>query len=156
MRGLVNALYGVSRAAARWDADHPLDQVQVALACKARRLSAAAPIGPGIAWLFARRAPLLLTAHHLVCGDWVVALDDVVSARATVGYGVLPLTQGMMLRVSLRSGEQLQLGCLYEPKLLDDPRLAVEREPFSRGAVAAIWTARLLILALLIRNLLEG
>ena len=156
MRGLVDALYGVSRAAARWDQDHPLDKVRVALACKARRLPAAAPVRPGIAWLFARRAPLLVTEHHLVCGDWVIALDDVLATKATVGYGVLPLAKGMMMRVSLRSGEQLQLGGVFEPKLLDDPRLAVEREPMSRSVVVAIWTARALILALLIRDLLEG
>lgn len=143
-RTITNTLYLVPLVVGRYRRAHPREQVLAAGACKMVERRQDEPATHGPHWILARRATLLLTDTHLVCGPLRLALEDV--AQATVVELRTLLAKGMLLKVATRDGRHLQFGLQHDPAWTAQRALPVTVE---QGRVQHSWASVLLRVAIL-------
>lgn len=142
LRAVTNTIYLVPLVVARYRRAHPGEQVLAAGACKMVERRADEPPAYGPHWIFARRATLILSDSHLVCGALRLPLEGV--ERAAVVEVRSLLAKGMLLKVATRDGRHLQFGLQHDPAWTAQRALPVSVE---QGEIQHSWKSLLLRLA---------
>ena len=131
---LTNTITLADLASKRWADAHPGEPVLVHGATKAVRSDRELPVGRGAHWATSRRGAVLVTPKRVVCGDWDVPVDEIVSAELLSFRSLL--SGGQMLKLATRSGQHYQFGLQHDDRW-DGPLPF----PVKRGAVELGWSA---------------
>ncbi|MEL6969447.1 MAG: hypothetical protein AAFO02_04700, partial [Bacteroidota bacterium] len=77
---ITDFIYGTNRVRRKYEAKYPAETVLAADACKGTRVKGDGEIKRGANWVVSKRAVLILTNKNIVCGDWLIKLDDIEKA----------------------------------------------------------------------------
>jgi hypothetical protein len=110
MKGLVDFIYRTGRARKKFERDNPNEIVLAADASKGVITKKDQDIQHGANWVTSQRAIILLTDKKIVCGKWVISLDEV-SAVQLIKYG-----SGQVLKIQTNNGIHYQFGMHPNPK----------------------------------------
>lgn len=122
---VTNSVFLVPLHVSRYRKAHPNSRVLIASATKAIQ-TVDQDVMRGLPWVLSRRGTLIVTPEELVCGNWVIPVKEVTSAR------LLAVTGGYVLTVKVNGGPGYQFGLVPNPAIETSLPLAV---PVERGTV---------------------
>lgn len=110
MKGLVDFIYRTGRARKKFERDNPNEIVLAADASKGVITKKDQDIQHGANWVTSQRAVILLTDKKIVCGKWIISLDEI-SAVQLIKYG-----SGQVLKIQTNNGIHYQFGMQTNPE----------------------------------------
>ena len=118
------------RQVRRYEHDHPESKVLVADATKARRMDVDKEVQREAGWITARRAILMLTKDALICGDWVIPLNQIDSVSLLeIKQGIF---RGYVLKVVSKENHY-QFGLSYNPEWQTQSHFPLKAESATVG-----------------------
>lgn len=113
LKELVDLIYGTKRVVKRYQLNHPAETVFAADASKGIITSANKQVERGLDWITSQRAVVLLTNQKLVCGQWTIPLNEIISAKLIM---VKSLFGGGQVLSVQTVGRSLQFGMQINPE----------------------------------------
>ena len=110
MKKCVDFFYMTGRARRKFERKNPDEKVFAADASKGIVTKNNQDIKHGLDWVFSQRAVILLTDRKIVCGKWMISLDDISDARLCA-YG-----SGQVLKIRTKDGKNYQFGTQKNPE----------------------------------------
>jgi hypothetical protein len=108
IKGLVNLIYGTSRARRKFERENPNEKVLAAGASKGIVTTSNQDIQRGLDWVTSQRAVILLTEKKLVCGKWTIPLEAISKAQLLKINSLFG--GGQVLKVQTTDGKNYQFG----------------------------------------------
>lgn len=114
MKGFVDLIYGTGRVRRRYQESNPGETVVAADASKGIITTGETDITRGASWVTSQRAVLMLTTSKIICGKWIIPLDQIQSSkllRITSLFGA-----GAVLKIQTKDGKNYQFGMQVNPE----------------------------------------
>lgn len=136
LKGFVDLIYGTARVRKEYERTHPEDKVLAADASKGIVTKQEEGIARRAKWVTSQRAVILLTTTKIVCGKWIIPLQEIQSAqllsfRSLFGGGVV-------LKLQTKDDIHYQFGMSFNPEWLHQESIPlsyetakVKQSPFS-------------------------
>ncbi|MEO0727634.1 MAG: hypothetical protein AAFZ63_24035 [Bacteroidota bacterium] len=110
---ITDFIYGTNRVRRKYEAKYPGETVLAADACKGTRVKGDGEIKRGANWVVSKRAVLILTNKNIVCGDWLIKLDDI--EKATLVFFDSFWGAGQVLQIKTKEQLHFQFGMQRNP-----------------------------------------
>lgn len=126
MKRLVDLIYGTGRTRKKYELINPGENVLAADACKGIITKQDKDIVRGTDWISAQRAVVMLTNKNIVCGQWIIPIEDIESSQL-LGFKSR-LNEGAVLKIETKDGRHFQFGMQVNPEWTDQKSLPLKLE----------------------------
>lgn len=113
MKRFVDLIYRVNGVKRKYLLNHPDEQVLAADGSKGVATHSNEDITRGLHWVTSQRAVVLLTNKKIVCGKWVIPLDQIEEAQLLKIASFME--SGQVLKIKLKDGQHFQFGMQTNP-----------------------------------------
>ena len=114
LKGLVDLIYGTGRTKRKYEQAHPDEQVVAADASKGIITKQDQDITRGTDWVTSQRAVLMLTTRKIVCGKWIIPVEQIRSAQLLKFRSLFG--EGAVLKIQTLEGTNYQFGMQINPE----------------------------------------
>lgn len=114
LKGLVDLIYGTGRARRKFERNSPNEKVLAADASKGIVTTTNQDIQRGLDWVTSQRAVVMLTEKKLVCGKWIIPLDNISTAQLLKINSLFG--GGQVLKVQTMDDKNYQFGMQINPE----------------------------------------
>ena len=114
MKQLVDLVYGVNKVKNKFLLEHPDEQVLATDGAKGIATGNNEDITRGLPWVASQRAVILLSNKRIVCGKWMIPLDQIEEAQLLQISSLLE--SGQVLKIGLKDGRHFQFGMQVNPE----------------------------------------
>jgi hypothetical protein len=97
MKSLVDLVYGTNRIRKKYELSNPTEKVLACDASKGIITAQDEDITKGANWVKAKRAVLLLTETKIICGKWIIPIEQIHSSELLKISSLL--ADGMVLKI---------------------------------------------------------
>ncbi len=146
---IMDFIYATNRVKHKYQLKNPTETILVSDASKGIVTSKHKEIQRDASWVTAQRAVILLTDKKIVCGKWIIPLEDVSSAHLII-FSSLFTGKGQVLKIKTKDDKFYQFGMEYNPEWSNQSilPLATEKGKVKYSTFSIIF--RTLIIGLLI------
>lgn len=145
---MVDFIYPTNRVKRKYILKNPTETVLASDASKGIVTSKNKDIQRDVSWITAQRAVILLTDKNIVCGKWIIPLEDVRSAHL-ITFSSLFTGKGQVLKIQTKD-EFYQFGMEYNPEWTNQSILPMTTEKGEVKYSTFSIILRVLIIGLLI------
>lgn len=153
MKRLVDLIYGTVRVKRNYLVNNPSEKVLAADASKGIITSNDQDIQRSLDWVTSQRAVVMLTDNKLICGKWIIPLDNIVTAKLLKINSLFG--GGQVLKIQTKDYTNYQFGMQLNPEWTNQQALplTLEKGQVKQSAYSII--VRLIAIAFLIYWLYE-
>ena len=108
LKKITDFIYGTGRVRRKYSTEHPEEKVLAADASKGIMTNGDKDIKRGLDWVTSQRAVVLLTDKRIICGQWNIPLDNIVSSqliKINTTFG-----PGLVLKIGTKDQGNFQFG----------------------------------------------
>lgn len=136
--GLVDLIYGTERVRRKFEHDNPNEKVLAADACKGIVTTTHQDIQRGLDWVTSQRAVVMLIDKKIVCGKWIIPLDNIATAQLIKVNSLFG--GGQVLKVQTTDDKNYQFGMQLNPEWTNQQRipLTIEKGQVKHSAFSVI------------------
>lgn len=146
---MVDFIYPTNRVKRKYLLKNPTETVLASDACKGIVTSKNKDIQRDASWITAQRAVILLTDKNIVCGKWIIPLEDVRSAHL-ITFSSLLTGKGQVLKIQTKDDKFYQFGMEYNREWTNQSILPMTTEKGEVKYSTFSIILRVLIIGLLI------
>lgn len=136
MKALVDLVYGTGRVRRKYELANPNEQVLAADASKGIITTHDQDVTRGADWVTSQRAVIMLTNNRIVCGKWIIPIDQIQSGQLLAIKSLFG--DGAVLKIQTTEGTHYQFGMQINPEWTEQQalplsyeRVKVKHSPFS-------------------------
>lgn len=152
---IVDLIYKTNQVKQKYQLQEPTETIFATDACKGIAMVHNQDVRRGSDWTTAQRAVILLTDKKIVCGKWIIPLDNICSA-ILLKYTSFLTGKGQILKIQTKDNKFYQFGMEQNSEWTNQHilPLTIEKGQMKHSAYSII--IRLLALGLLVYWLYEG
>ena len=153
MKGLVDLIYGTGRIKSKYLNENPTETILAADGSKGIVTTDNENIQRGLDWVTSQRAVVLLTDKKLICGKWIIPLENIKAVQLLKIHSLFGA--GQVLKVQTDTEENFQFGMQINPEWTKQQALplTLEKGQVKNSAFSII--VRLVLIGYLIYWLYE-
>jgi len=114
MKSLVDLIYGTSRKKKKYKSSNENDKVFASGASKGIITNGNVDITKGTNWVNSQRAIILLTKSRIICGKWIIPIEEIESSELLKISSLLG--DGMVLKIQTKDHINYQFGMQFNPE----------------------------------------
>ncbi len=114
MKSLVDMIYGTGRIKSKYLNENPNETILAADGSKSIVTTDNKNIQRGLDWVTSQRAVVLLTDKKLICGKWIIPLENIKTIQLLKIHSLFGA--GQVLKVQTEKEENFQFGMQVNPE----------------------------------------
>lgn len=126
LKGLVDLIYGTGQIRRKFEQNNPKEKVLAADASKGIVTTTNQDIQHGLEWVTSQRAVVLLTDKKIICGKWIIPLDNITTAQLLKINSLFG--SGQVLKVLTTDNKNYQFGMQLNPEWTNQQQLPLTLE----------------------------